>query len=104
MNIMNPSEAHVDASLGKVRAIFEKAAQRIEALKPGEKVPATELAKELGKEIGMTGPQLYPTLKFLFDGYPGVDIKRGAHGGIIKHQVAKPVDVPVTDGPAKDSE
>jgi hypothetical protein len=30
----------------------------------------------------MTGPQLYPTLKFLIDGYPGVKVSRGAHGGI----------------------
>jgi hypothetical protein len=81
------NKTHVEASLDKIRAIFEKASARIEALKPGEKVPATELAAQLGKEIGMTGPQLYPTLKFLFDGYPGVDVKRGAHGGIIKQPV-----------------
>lgn len=75
---------HIEDSLSKIRTIFEKASQRIEDLKTGEKVPATTLAADLAKEIGMTGPQLYPTLKFLFDGYPGVDIKKGAHGGIIK--------------------
>jgi hypothetical protein len=85
--------------MAKIRSIFEKASTRIEALKPGEKVPATVLADELAKEIGMTGPQLYPTLKFLFDGYPGVDVRKGAHGGIFK-QVA-PVATPAA-APAKD--
>lgn len=75
---------HVEDSLAKIRTIFEKASTRIEDLKKDEKVPATKLAEDLAKEIGMTGPQLYPTLKFLFDGYPGVDIKKGAHGGIVK--------------------
>lgn len=78
---MNANE-HIDASLTKIRTIFERASQRIEALQPGEKIPATELAKELAKEVGMTGPSLYPTLCFLFRGYPGVEVKRGAHGGI----------------------
>ena len=75
---------HIEDSMTKIRTIFEKASQKIEDLKTGEKIPATKLADDLAKEIGMTGPQLYPTLKFLFDGYPGVDIKKGAHGGIIK--------------------
>lgn len=78
------NQDHIDNSLGKIRAIFEKASDRLEALKSGEKIPATSLAAELGAEIGMTGPQLYPVIKFLLDGYPGVDVKRGAHGGIIK--------------------
>jgi|GEM_PF-6562988 len=73
---------HIDSSLSKIRSIFEKASTRIEALKPGEKVTATGLAKDLAEEVGMTGPQLYPTLKFLIDGYPGVKVSRGAHGGI----------------------
>ena len=78
------SSDHVDMSLAKIRVMFEKASARIEALKPGEKVPATELAKDIGKEYGLSGPQIYPVLKFLFDGYPGVEVKRGAHGGICK--------------------
>lgn len=91
------NNAHIDASLDKVRAIYEKASARIEALRPptatqpGEKIPATVLAAEIAKEIGMTGPQLYPTLKFLFDGYPGVKISRGAHGGIEKVLPTPPV-------------
>lgn len=93
------NSAHIEASLTKIRAIFERASQRIDDLKVGEKIPATKLAEELGKEIGMAGPQLYPVLCFLFKGYPGVEVKRGAHGGIIKMPVvvAAPaaVDVPV---------
>lgn len=81
---MSTVSDHIELSLDKVRVIYQKASDKIEALKPGEKIPATELAKDLAAEIGMTGPQLYPTLKFLFDSYPGVDIKKGAQGGIIK--------------------
>ena len=78
------NQNHIDESLAKIRVIFEKASEKIEALSSGGKIPATALAAELGESVGMTGPQIYPTLKFLLDGYPGVDVKRGAHGGIIK--------------------
>ncbi len=79
------TKQHLENTLLKIRPLFEKAAELIDALKPGEKIPATELAKTLAKECGMTGPQLYPTLKFLLnDEYPGVAIRRGAHGGIVK--------------------
>lgn len=80
MNINN----HIEGSLGRIREIFLKASTRIEALKVGQKIPATVLASELGEEYGMTGPQLYPILKYLFDGYPGIEVKRGAHGGIVR--------------------
>ncbi len=78
------TKTHIENSLNKIRPIFEKAAARIDALKPGEKVPATTLAGDIAKEHGMTGPQLYSTLKFLFDDYPGVQVRRGAHGGLVK--------------------
>ena len=70
--------------LDKIRVIFEKASNRIDALAPGEKIPATELANQLAEDLNMTGPQLYPVLRFLFDGYPGILVKKGAHGGLIK--------------------
>lgn len=91
------NKEHVEDSLAKIRTIFEKASTRIEALKPGEKIPATVLAEDIAKENGMTGPQLYPTLKFLFDGYPGVDIRKGAHGGIIKQTAAVTIVPPADD-------
>ena len=75
---------HVEHALNEIRTMYLRAATRIEALKPGEKIPATELANELAKEQGMTGAQLYPVLRTLLEGYPGVDIRRGAHGGIYK--------------------
>tara|TARA_B110000503_G_C6946592_1_gene329219 strand:- start:207 stop:533 length:327 start_codon:yes stop_codon:yes gene_type:complete len=80
--IMN--ESHVEASIAKIRAIFQKASARIEAEVIGnrQKIPATKLAEDLAKEFDTTGPALYPTIKFLLDGYPNVEIKRGAHGGI----------------------
>jgi|SRR5579885_1336065 len=87
---------HVELSLDKVRAIFEKASTIIEAIPKGQKIPATTLAENLAKEIGMTGPQLYPTLKLLIDNYPGRWIKRGAHGGIYN-----PTDEELAEAAAK---
>lgn len=78
------SDQHVEDSLEKIRTIFKKAQNAIEAIKVGEKIPATKLAEDIAKEHGMTGPQLYPTLLFLIKGYPGVEVRRGAHGGIVK--------------------
>lgn len=78
---------HLEDAVNQVRALFLKAATRIEELKPGEKVPATQLAADLAAERGMTGPALYPVLKFLFEGYPGILVKRGAHGGLIRPAV-----------------
>lgn len=83
---MNSShnETHVAASLDRIRVVFEKASTIIEELKPGEKITATGLAEQLASEIGMKGPSLYPTLKWLYEDYPGVKVTRGARGGITK--------------------
>jgi hypothetical protein len=75
---------HINNSLAKVRVFFEEASEIIDAINPGEKMPATALAAIIAEKHGMTGPGLYPCLKFLFEGYPGVEIKRGAQGGIKK--------------------
>ncbi len=94
----NEVTLHLEAALDEIRTLFTKAAARIEAIKPGEKIPATQLAEDLAKEQGMTGPQLYPTLKTLLDGYPGVIIRRGAHGGIYRPLPTEVVAKPATDG------
>jgi hypothetical protein len=73
---------HINASLDKIRIFFEEASEIIEALKPGEKVPATKLAAQIAEKHGLTGPQLYPTLLFLTKDYPGMEVKKGAQGGI----------------------
>lgn len=88
-------QKHMDEAMDQIRALFMKAVTRIEAIKPGEKIPATQLADDLAKERGMTGPQLYPTLKFILTHYPGVEIRRGAHGGIFR---------PLPDAEKKESE
>jgi hypothetical protein len=99
------SQQHLEDSLAKIRTIFQQAVNRIEELKPNEKIPATQLAEELAQEHKMTGPQLYPTLKFLLDQYPGVEIRRGARGGIVKLALDQPVDPgsPITNGADLDS-
>lgn len=100
----NEVTQHIEEALNEVRAIFQKAVDRIEAIPPGGKIPATKLADDLAEGIvmpngkPMTGPQLYSTLKFLLDGYPGVKILRGAHGGIHRPlPAAAPVDSTKTD-------
>jgi len=84
------SKQHIEMVLNtRIRDMFNKAAEKIDALKPGEKIPATELAAQLAADLGKTGPQVYPTLLFLLQDYPNVQIKRGAHGGIYKLDTSK---------------
>jgi len=85
-------EKHIENALEKIRIIFNKAAERIDAQKPGEKLRATYLAEELGKEYGISGATLYPTLQFLFEGFPNTKRQRGAHGGIVKLEETKVED------------
>jgi hypothetical protein len=83
-------DQHMDSVWNdKIRPLLLEASDIIEALKPGEKIPATELARIIAERHGMTGPQLYPVLVFLFRDYPGVEVKRGAHGGISRPLVPK---------------
>jgi hypothetical protein len=100
-------KAHVDQVLEDIREIYMQAAERIEALQPGQKLPATSLAEDLARGLGQTGPQLYPVVKRLLDGYPGTTLKRGAHGGIYKNDLPTPTicrctspDVPIIVEPA----
>jgi hypothetical protein len=82
---MISKDQHIDNVLAnRIRPLLEEAAAEIERLKPGEKILATELAKLVAERHGMTGPQLYPILKMMFSGYPGVNVQRGARGGIFK--------------------
>jgi hypothetical protein len=76
--------SHIENSLDKIRIIFQRTSERIDNLKVGEKLPATNLAKEIAKEINISGPTLYPTLLFLLRGYPGIELRRGSKGGIVK--------------------
>lgn len=76
---------HIESGLDKIRSIFLMTSERIESLKPGEKIPATKLAQEIADQVDTTGPMLYPLLSaFLFKEYPDVKIMRGAHGGILR--------------------
>jgi hypothetical protein len=85
MSNQTDEDKHLEDSLNSIRVIFEKVMSRVAALNPGERLPATELAQDLAKEHGMSGPALYPTLKFILtDRFPGCEIRKGAHGGIYK--------------------
>lgn len=84
-------ENHIDESLLKIRKIFEAAAEKIEAIELDKRLPATELAKDLGEQFNLEGPQIYPTIKFLLENYPNIKIKRGAHGGI--HRISENIEL-----------
>jgi hypothetical protein len=83
------TQIHIENALGQIKKLFEDAAEVIEAIKPGEKIPATVLAEQVAERHGMNGPSLYPVLKFLFNGFPGILVKAGAHGGLIRPPAEK---------------
>lgn len=62
-------------------------------MKPGEKILATTLAGEIAQEYKMSTAQIYPIFLHLIRGYPGIEQKRGAKGGIIKLEVNTSPDV-----------
>jgi|688.fasta_scaffold1678876_1 hypothetical protein len=78
------SEEHIEKSLLEIKEIFKLAAKHIDELKPGERIPATELARLVGSEFLKTGSEVYPILLFLFKDYPNTKIQKGAYGGIVK--------------------
>ena len=109
---------HIEKALDEVRDIFMRAVSKIESLKVGEKVAGTALAEdiaasltneniaaaiaegklpvgttiadeELVKSIKVSGPTIYPTLRYLYVNYPNTTLTRGAKGGITK--LARPV-------------
>ena len=77
---------HTELALDKVRTIFEFVNDEIKKLKSGERIPATVLSVNVAKKLldGRTGSQIYPLIKILLDGYPGVKITIGAKGGVLK--------------------
>lgn len=77
-------DEHVEKTLDHVRTIYKQVAEIIGTLKSGEKIAATKLAEDVAKKYGMSGPQLYPTILFLLNDFPGTKRKRGVQGGIWK--------------------
>lgn len=78
------SHQDVETALNKVRTFFLEVQEHIDAMKVGDKVPATKLADAIARRHDMTGPQLYPLLKVFFDNCQELLVKRGAHGGLFK--------------------
>lgn len=78
------NKQYVDDVLNLIRPYFDEVQAHLDSMKVGDKVPATALAKQIAERHGMTGPQLYPTLKFFFDNCPELEVRRGAHGGLFK--------------------
>jgi hypothetical protein len=73
------SHPSVDLALDLIRPFFDEAQAHIEAMKVGDKVPATKLAASIAERHGMSGPQIYTLLKFFFDSCPELKVSRGAH-------------------------
>lgn len=83
------SSEHINNSLEEIKKIFELAASYIDKLEPGQRIPATELARLVGSEFLKTGQEVYPILLFLIKDYPGTKIQKGAYGGIVKLKESK---------------
>lgn len=81
---MNDTEKHIEDTLNRFRGWFHSASERIDVLKPGEHIPATKLAEDVGITFGMTKAQFYPFVKEMLVDYPGVLVKAGSKGGIFK--------------------
>lgn len=75
-------ETHIETRLNDIRTIYLKAVERLEALKPGERIPSTVLADEIAKEMGQKTTQLYPILLPMLNGYPRFIRRVGAKGGM----------------------
>lgn len=83
------NQQHIENNLTLLRTILEETSAKIEALKPGERIPATQLAQTIAARHEINNVELYTMLKiFLFKGYPGIRINRGCKGGIEKLSVA----------------
>jgi hypothetical protein len=79
------NQQHIDHQLFLLRTIFEEASAKIEALKPGERLPATQLAHTIAAKYEINGIELYTVLKlFLFKNYPNLKVNRGRTGGLEK--------------------
>lgn len=99
---------HIEFALDQIRVIFNALAADIDRLTPGheadERIRLITWAenyvranksllsktldetddKDVEKKIRSAATQLYNTLGFLVSGYPGVEIRRGRHGGIYR--------------------
>jgi len=79
------NQQHIENNLVLLRTIFEETAAKIEALQPGERIPATQLAQTIAAQHEINGIELYTVLKlFLFKDYPNIKINRGRNGGLEK--------------------
>lgn len=75
---------HKEATLKKIKGIFESAIVRIDALKVGERLICTNLAKDLSVDANMSHTSFYHVLSLLIKNYPKTKIKPGAKGGLEK--------------------
>jgi hypothetical protein len=77
-------EDHIEKTLDAVRTIYKQTADIIATLKSGEKIATTELATQVAKNYGKTGPQMYPIILMVVNEFPGTTRKRGVKGGVWK--------------------
>jgi hypothetical protein len=75
---------HIELKLTLVKTLFEEVSDRIDALKPGERLPLTNYSKSIASKYGLSGPQLYPIMLLLTKDYPGTKTRHGKNGGLVK--------------------
>lgn len=81
---MSDLNQHIENSLDPFRQMFKATSERIELMAKGEKIPATELAKEVADKLNLNHVILYQIIKYVLKDYPGIKITRGRYGGVEK--------------------
>lgn len=67
-----------------LKEILTEASVYIENMEANKTKPATKLAGEIGDKFSLSQQEAYSILVHFFKEYPGVEVRKGAHGGIRK--------------------
>jgi hypothetical protein len=83
--------AHLNKYLSTQAFIVELLETIIQRMKPGERLPFTELCATHAATFGIKGPQLAPYWKAYAQGHPDVQLRAGRYGGLYKTPKAEEV-------------
>lgn len=72
---------YVEVTLERVRLVYQDASKILDTLQVGHKITATDLAQQLSIRHNIPQTIVYHLVQLLADGYPGIEKRRGAHGG-----------------------
>ena len=78
------NEDHISDILFTISDIFERVSEKVEQLHPGDKLTLTNLVDLFAHKYSLPKTRVYNLIKCLLDTYPGIEIRSGHNGGIIK--------------------